>query len=527
MNQDDLILSDIVNDSLRKLTKGSGVIFAGTVIGMVLFYISRVLIGRLFTPAEYGIFSLGTMFVGFFTLISLLGLQEGVSRQIAYYLGRGDFRKVRRVIFSSIRTVLLISIIISAILFLLSGIISIKIFHNPSFSEPFRIFIISIPAFSLIYILTSISRGFDRTRERVYFQNILNGSLFLLFLIFIAVFKLTSNAVVYAFVLSTVITSLAFWVYVRKESFYLSGKFKNSLFGFSLNLIDRKLLFFSLPLLGISLLDNISSWIDSLMLGYLKNTELVGIYNGALPLARFIPSILGATAFIYLPVITKLYSQNMEKEAKRVYAVLTKWVFFLTLPFFLLLFLFPEAVLVNSFGVNYVGAKLPLQILALGFLVHVFFGLNGGTLLALGETRFLMWTSLFATVSGAFLNWLLIPSLGIVGAAASTAFVVLIFKLIRSGKLYFSYRIHPFTRNYLKPTFLMMIVCLIFYVMTKGAKIGWWLLPLFFILFLGLSFLSILLTKSVDSEEISILVILAEKIGINPLLIKAVLQKFT
>jgi hypothetical protein len=63
--------------------------------------------------------------------------------------------------------------------------------------------------------------------------------------------------------------------------------------------------------------------------------------------------------------------------------------------------------------------------------------------------------------------------------------------------------------------------------MTKGAKIGWWLLPLFFILFLGLSFLSILLTKSVDSEEISILVILAEKIGINPLLIKAVLQKFT
>ena len=521
------MLSGIVNDSLRKLTKGSGMIFAGTIIGVVFVYISRILIGRLFTPAEYGMFSLGVIIVNFFTLISLLGLQQGASRQIAYYWGKADFRETRKVIFSSIQTVLLLSTTISIILFFLSDIISVRIFHNPLFSKPLKFFIISIPASSLICILTSISRGFHRTKEKVFFVNILNGSLFLLFLILVGVLKLSSRAVIYAFVLSAIITGLAFLVYVQKKSFYLKERFKNPFSNFNLQLIDRKLLFFSLPLLGISLLDSSNSWIDSLMLGYFKNAKLVGIYNGALPFAKFIPLILGSTAFIYLPVVTNLYCQNMKKEAKRIYAISTKWVFFATLPFFLILFLFPETILINSFGINYIGARIPLQILALGFLIHVFFGLNGVTLLALGETRFLMWTSLVATILGVILNGLLIPTLGMIGAAASTAFIFLVFKLIRSGKLYFSYRIHPFTRNYLKPSLLMMIACLIFYVMTKDAIISWWMLPIFFTSFLGLSFLSVLLTKSVDSEEISILAILAEKIGMNSSRLKAILQKFT
>ena len=69
MNQNNLTFSGVVNDSLRKLTKGSGMILGGVIVGMAFFYISRILIGRFFTPAEYGIFSLGIIMVNFFTLI--------------------------------------------------------------------------------------------------------------------------------------------------------------------------------------------------------------------------------------------------------------------------------------------------------------------------------------------------------------------------------------------------------------------------------------------------------------------------
>jgi O-antigen/teichoic acid export membrane protein len=527
MNQKNLILSDTINDSLQKLTTGSGIVFLGTMAGMVLFYISRILIGRFFTPAEYGIFSLGVIFVYFFTLISLLGLQEGVSRQIAFYLGKADFLKLKKTIFSSIRTVLLSSLAISIGLFFLSEFISIKIFHNPLFSDFLKIFIISIPIFSLIFIFTSIARGFGRMKENVYFQQILRNGLFLLFLIFIIWLGLSFKSVVNAFLLSSIFTAILFLIYIGKESFYLKEELKPSFFYQNLGLIDRELLFFSLPLLGIGLLDNLNSWIDTLILGYLKSTELVGIYNGALPFAKFIPLILTSVGFLYLPVVTKLYSQNLKKEVKRIYAISTKWIFFTTLPLFLVIFLFSKTILVKFLGINYITASLPLQILALGFLIHILFGLNGITLLAFGETKFLMWTSLFATIIGVILNISLIPTLGIIGASIATASIFLIAKVLRSGKLYFSYKVHPFTKNYLKPVLLMMIFFFIIYKLTKNIILTWWMLPLFFILFLALSFLSIFLTKSIDSEEIAMLVNISKKIGLEFSWLEGMLQKFT
>ncbi len=520
-------VSTIVDSSLRKLVKGSGLILGSAIVGMVFAYVSRILIGRFFTPAEYGIFSLGMIIVNFATLFALLGLQEGASRQIAYYRGRGDFKQVKETVLFSVQVVVLVSIAVSIVLFLLSDIIANKIFHDAFFSKFLKIFVVSIPFSSLTYIFVAITRGFDRTKESVYFQNILNNGLFLLLLILIIVFKLPSDAIVSVFALSMVITSLVLGIYLQKQSFFLGRRFK---FLFLKNLklkpANKKLLLFSLPLLGISLLNNVNSWLGSLMLGYFKNAEAVGIYNGALPFTKLISLILGSAAFLYLPIITKLYSRNKIKEVQRIYAVLTKWMFFVTLPFFLILFLFPQTLLISSFGENYIKAGLPLQILALGFLINVFFGLDGVTLLALGETRFLMIVSLSASILGVILNGLLIPPLGIIGAAVSSVLVFLIFKLVRLAKLYFSYKIHPFSKNYLKPTFFMIFISITLYAMIKDGEISWRMLPMFFIVFSGLSFLSIFLTKSIDSEEVAMLLVLTEKIGIKSSRLKNILQKF-
>ncbi len=39
-------MSEIVNQSLQKIAKGTGIIFIGTIIGMLLGFVSRIIIVR-------------------------------------------------------------------------------------------------------------------------------------------------------------------------------------------------------------------------------------------------------------------------------------------------------------------------------------------------------------------------------------------------------------------------------------------------------------------------------------------------
>jgi O-antigen/teichoic acid export membrane protein len=99
-------MSEIVTQSLHKIAKGTGIIFTGTIIGMLLAFVSRVIIVRYITQSEYGILSLALVLMSIFAMISTLGLVNGVPRQIAFFRGKKDSEKVSGIVKSSIFTAL-------------------------------------------------------------------------------------------------------------------------------------------------------------------------------------------------------------------------------------------------------------------------------------------------------------------------------------------------------------------------------------------------------------------------------------
>jgi O-antigen/teichoic acid export membrane protein len=165
-------MSEIVNQSLQKIAKGTGIVFTGTIIGMLLGFVGRVIIVRYTTQTEYGIYSLALVIISIFVTISTLGLQEGSTRYIAYFRGKKEEGKVKGVISSSIKIAIIASISLAAISFFISDFISISIFHTPALSTPLKIFTIAIPFTVLINVLISIFRGFDRVDARLYFRDI-------------------------------------------------------------------------------------------------------------------------------------------------------------------------------------------------------------------------------------------------------------------------------------------------------------------------------------------------------------------
>jgi O-antigen/teichoic acid export membrane protein len=518
-------MSEIVDNSFSKIAKVTGIVFLGNIIGMGLAFLGRVLVARFFTQVDYGIFSLGYVILNVLVVISLLGLQDGVARQIGYYRGKNDMLKVRGIISSSIQMVFLGSLILLTILFFTSDSISIKVFHEPRLSTPLKVFAFAIPFFAILQLLVSIFRGFERVKERVYFQSIGYNALFPIFLIPVLFFHLPFINVIYAFTASIGATCVILIFYVIRRFYIPLNRDKRLLIN---DPIGKELLFFSVPLLIVYMLAQVMNWTDTLMLGYFTTSELVGLYNAAVPLATIIITFLYSSHFIVIPVAAKLYSQNLMLELKRNYQILTKWILFAVFPIFFIFVFFPEIVINSLFGVNYVKASVALQILAVCFLIQIVLGPCGATLLSMGKSKFMMSVGLIGASLNVFSNAVLIPIWGIEGAAIATALSLLTVHTLYSINLYRISKIHPFTKNYLTPlSASTLIISLVYLIVKSFISVTIWLIPLLFVTFIAICILVLLLSKGIEEEDVTLLLEIERKSGMKLTPIKEVLKRFT
>ncbi len=509
---------------LKKVVKGSVVALIGSVVGMFLVFLSRVMMARYLSVEEYGIFSLGYVILSILSVVSLMGLEKGISRQIAFYSGKGNARKVSGIIRSSIAITVVVSFVCGLVLFVFSDALSSAFSGGQELALTFRTFSFGLPFFTLILLLVAVYRGFDRADVKVYFSDVLKNVLFIVFLAVSGVFRLSFAFVLSGFVLSVAVSCIGIIILMLKKP--LAAQLTTR--GQPPKKVTKELLIFSLPLLVSALFSMILSWTDTIALGYFKGLTAVGVYNAALPIAMFVPILLNGMAYIYLPVVSKLHAQNRLDEIRRMYTITTKWVFSLTYPLFLVLVLFPKPVLGFLFGAGYVAGTSALQILVIGFFIHTFLGLNASTLLSLGETKYLMRTSIVAALVNITLNVVLVPRMGMTGAAIATSLSLVLLNILISSKCYFGYRIHPFTRKYLSPILVSIPAILIIYTVTKLLVVeeSIWLLPIFLIIFFVIYFLSVLLTKGFDREDLSMIVSIERKLGVDFKNIKRILKRF-
>lgn len=512
-----------LNDSLVKITKGTGIAFVGYLVSMLLGFIGRPLIVRCGTEADYGVFSLALVILNICVVIAALGLPTGTSRSIAYARGQNDSEKVQKLIPASVQLGVIASISLGIILFFTSNIIAVKIFHDATLGLPIKIFALGIPFFALINVFVSLFQGFDDVKPTAYFQYILRSLLFPLLLLPIIFLKLPFTGVFYAFLASLVITCVVLIVYTVKWLPFPIG-FRTKV---SASPVARELLLFSLPLFGAAILVLITGSADTLMLGGLKSSAEVGLYNAARPLADVISAPLPVLGLIYVPVASGLYAQGSMPEIRRNFSLLTKWLVSATLPLFLILFLFPETVLSFLFGASYISAATALRIVSLGVIINNFFGPIQPTLVVMGKVRFVMWVTLATALLDVGLNFALIPPLGIEGAAIAYAAAITFCNLVYCWKLYSLARAQPLSKNLLKPAFASLVLVFLFqFIFRNFVTVTWWMLPLLFILYYGIYGLAILLTKSFDQEDIAMLLAIEKRAGMNLSFVKKILRRF-
>ncbi len=511
---------DEVNQALHKIARGTGIIFMGTIISMTLGFASRTLLARFFSTSQYGVFNLALTIFSINLTVATLGLPAALPREIGFYRKK-DPSKMESIISTSLVIVTISSTLGALILALASGDIA-GVFQEPRLNSSLRILALALPFSALTGVLIAISQGFGRVREKVYFQNIIYPLLWLTLVELLVGFSFPFEWVFYAYITAQILRFLTMMIDInRLKLIRIQPRFNIQ--------IGKQLILFSIPLFMSGILSFIMNWTDTLMLGYYKNSEVVGIYNAATPLARLIPVFLNSAAFLYSPIAAQLYAQRKIGEIKRLYQVLTKWIFMLTLPIFSVMFLFPEATINFLFSSKYAQAAPALQILSFGFMFHTILGLNGTSIIVMGKTRFFMIANFISAGLNIILNTLLIPQYGANGAALATAVSYLTVNILNSTKLYKITKIHPFYRNYNKVMFTCITTLILFRIMIRFHSKNLNLLWLGFIegLLILIWIILVIINKSIDKEDIELILAIERSTGIRLDKIREILKKLT
>ncbi|WP_367883128.1 lipopolysaccharide biosynthesis protein [Thermococcus peptonophilus] len=136
---------------------GAGIVLAGTVLGMLLNFLTKAVLARYYERSQYGSFTLTVTVLSIAMTIALLGLQNGLSREIARHLQRD-----RNVALKLASTGVLIgsssSLALTVLVFTLAPNLG-NVLNDPHLNLVLRIASPALLPMVLTMIIVAISRG--------------------------------------------------------------------------------------------------------------------------------------------------------------------------------------------------------------------------------------------------------------------------------------------------------------------------------------------------------------------------------
>jgi O-antigen/teichoic acid export membrane protein len=174
------------------------------------------------------------------------------------------------------------------------------------------------------------------------------------------------------------------------------------------------------PLLGVGLLNMMSTRSDLLLLGALGNRSSEGYYQPAVRLAGFVSFGLTALNGVVAPLIAELYTQKRLPELRGVVNRTIRWGSAFGISVALVLWLGGRFVL-HLFGPGFGAGRGPLAILLLGQVVNVSVGPVGYFLAMTGSHRAAFWILCLGAALEVATALLAIPLWGALGAALAAS----------------------------------------------------------------------------------------------------------
>lgn len=182
--------------------------------------------------------------------------------------------------------------------------------------------------------------------------------------------------------------------------------------------------------------------LDVILLGALDSSRAAAVYSAA---GRYLvagTTLLTAIVFVVGPQLAGMLSQERYSAARLVYQTATLWLVAVSFPVFITLAVFAP-VLMSIFGPQFVTGQTALAILAIAMLVNMATGAVRAALSMGGRSGWVLMDNLAALAVNVGLNAVLIPRMGMDGAAIAWAASIVVGNLLPLGQVYRLWGLQP------------------------------------------------------------------------------------
>jgi O-antigen/teichoic acid export membrane protein len=394
------------SDILTRLRRGFRWTFFYQAIGRVFLFAMHSILGRVAGAEGYGIFSYAITVAGLLAVLAPLGWPMVLVRFIAQYIENQEWGLLRGLL-TRAHQVTLSSSGLAALL--LWGMSRLSILGS-DVAVSLRYSAILLPFLALVRLRSRAAQGLKNIKASVIPENII---LPLTVILACLMFKPDNGRqILIIYVGGALVTCFLggtwLWRSLPSEVLKVRPQFQT-----------REWSSVSLPLMLGGLGYFILNRTDVLMLGAMADIEAVGLYSAANRIALLNIVILGAMEVIAAPMFAEAFHAGRHLEYKLILRKTIKWSILGTMPFLIIMIVWPENLL-SFFGENFLKGGQLLQILAVGQFFHASTGCASPALSMTGKQALFAKIIALATIFNVIGNFFAIPYLGATGAAIVT-----------------------------------------------------------------------------------------------------------
>ena len=424
-----------------KIAKESAISFTGMGLGQIFRYLFTTLLARWAGVELLGIYSIANAVTRISEVIGKLGLDQGILRKVSR---EENQENKQTAILSALKMGAFSGLIFMLIQIALAGYLAENIFNQSSLlTKVIAIHALSLPFYIILHISAFSTQAYKLLKYKIAVTEIQNPLILLLAMLVCYFFYSAESAIIIPVVLSAVLGCITITIFLKKVSGVNILSVKKGEF-------SQDLLHYSLPIMFMSILGTVLHWTDVIMLGYFTDPTTVGLYHPAARTAGIVRIILLSFAGIYGPLMAEMYAKKQNLEMNHLFKLVTRWITTFSLPFAILIMLFPKKIML-IFGSQFLQGYPILMILVSAAFIQAVFGIGGTTLNMTGFPKMNLLNTFIACGLNIGLNFYLIPTMGGMGAATATLITLSFIAFIRIIQNWKFLQLTPWSPKLVKP----------------------------------------------------------------------------
>jgi O-antigen/teichoic acid export membrane protein len=415
----------------KKIVSGFSVELVSQLFSVVVSGLLLVILARLLSPENYGLLYLSISIFSVIILVTSFGFSRSAARYITDY-AESNPGQIPYIIRTS-ALYCFAALTVTTVLLIVFREEIVQLLDEPNLQPLLLIGVLYVIFYSSVEYFRRIFQGFKKIKTSAIL-NIVHTLVKFVFILALVIAGFGAVGALTGYVISLIVATALGVVLLHRtvRTYERSEQVEPGL--------RRRLFEYSLPITLTSSGTVLIKRVDLILIGFFLNPVAVGYYTISKQITEFVVKPANSLGFSISPRYSEQCSKGNFDEAATLYQDALHSMILLYAPAAIGLFLVAEPAITLVFGQEYLGAVPVVQVFSIFVLIQAVSYVTGSGLDYLGKATARAILKGIVAIGNVFLNILLIPTMGIVGAATAT---VITYAVYVSGNVYLMNRELP------------------------------------------------------------------------------------